>query len=165
MTQQRRPYIPASDADYVAPGARQLSTDFNESELMPRTGTLIPECLIPEVEVFLEKGIQVFRTFVGRPVTVISAYRPPRYNQYVGGAPRSFHMWGHVHGDEVRAEAADGGRPGFAIDFVVAGYTSGQVYQIMEGLIRIGAIPEGGLGHYDNFVHYDNRGYKARWRG
>ena len=33
----------------------------------------------------------------------------------------------------------------------------------IEALIELEYIPEGGLGIYNTFVHYDIRGYKARW--
>ena len=51
---------------------------------------------------------------------------------------------------------------GNASDVVISGYTDSEVADIIEGLIRIGVVEEGGLGRYNTFTHYDRRGTKAR---
>ena len=40
-----------------------------------------------------------------------------------------------------------------------------EVFVIIEDLIDMGHMLQGGLGLYDTFVHYDIRKTKARWNG
>jgi uncharacterized protein YcbK (DUF882 family) len=49
----------------------------------------------------------------------------------------------------------------------VKGVEPAEVAEILEQLIADGVIPQGGIGVYpsQNFVHYDVRGKKARWKG
>ena len=76
---------------------------------------------------------------------IISGYRTLEYNTKIGGAKRSLHL---------TAKAAD---------IVVPGLTSLEVRDIILDLIKEGKISKGGVGIYPTFVHYDVRGYKARW--
>ncbi len=88
-------------------------------------------------------------TCVERPVTVISAYRDLEYNRKIGSNDTSRHVYGN------------------AADIRVEGMTPSEVYEIVEDMIGGGLIPQGGLGLYrkSNFVHYDTRGFEARWEG
>ncbi len=92
-----------------------------------------------------------------RIVTSInSGYRSPVYNCTIGGATNSMHKTGG---------AVDIGLPilpNFQTQSPI------QLYAIILELIVNKKIPEGGVGLYNSFVHYDIRGYndpskKARW--
>ena len=72
-------------------------------------------------------------------------YRSLEYNTKIKGAKRSQHMV---------AKAAD---------IIVPGMTSLEVRDIILELIREGKMEKGGVGIYPTFVHYDVRGYNARW--
>ena len=52
---------------------------------------------------------------------------------------------------------------GMAVDFFVPGMTTKQVRDVIEKLISEGKMKQGGIGNYATWVHYDNRGTKARW--
>ena len=41
--------------------------------------------------------------------------------------------------------------------------TAAALHTIILGLILDGTIPDGGVGLYDTFVHYDQRTKPARW--
>lgn len=82
----------------------------------------------------------------GRPIHINSGYRTPEHNREVGGTPGSMHQYG------VAADISCHQNPHF-------------VWSEIESLIRQGLMREGGLGLYAGHVHYDTRGYKARWEG
>jgi uncharacterized protein YcbK (DUF882 family) len=91
--------------------------------------------------------LQILRNYIGKPITVNSAYRSQEYNASIGGAKNSQHIMGR------------------AADIVVKGMSSLAVHTTIELLIEKGDMLQGGLGLYDSFVHYDIRGTKARWDG
>jgi uncharacterized protein YcbK (DUF882 family) len=74
---------------------------------------------------------------------ITSIYRTKEQNRAVGGSPTSLHLQAK------------------AVDMKTA--TTWKLAREIERLIKIGVLPEGGLGIYDNHVHYDWRGTKARW--
>lgn len=79
------------------------------------------------------------------PIKITSGYRNEAHNKSVGGAKNSQHLYGK------------------ASDIKVRGFTPSQVYSTIIRLIDEGKIKQGGVGKYNTFVHYDIRGYKARW--
>ena len=91
--------------------------------------------------------LQILRNYIGKPITINSAYRSEEYNKSIGGAKNSQHIMGR------------------AADIVVKGMTPLAVHTTIELLIEKGDMLQGGLGLYDSFVHYDIRGTKARWDG
>ena len=91
--------------------------------------------------------LQILRNYIGKPITVNSAYRSQEYNASIGGAKNSQHIMGR------------------AADIVVKGMSPLAVHTTIELLIEKGDMLQGGLGLYDSFVHYDIRGTKARWDG
>jgi len=126
----------------------QLSKNFYLYEFDCRDGTPVPEEKVEGLEAFTEKNLQPLREFLGSTVFITSAYRTPEYNKAVGGVDGSYHLYD---------------KDAFAVDLMVQGVEPPLVKVIIEGLIRLGVMEEGGLGLYKNFVHYDNRGYRARW--
>ena len=146
------------DADEDAP--IQLSKNFWLREFHhPRAD--IPEELVPALEGFVQKNVQKIRDFFNTPMSILSGYRPPKYNQRPGQAKYSYHQYGHVtrKGEPVQEEASVKNRPGkFAVDIQVRGVQPIFVYQAILGLMRLGVIEKGAVIAYKNFVHYDNRG-------
>jgi uncharacterized protein YcbK (DUF882 family) len=122
----------------------KLTENFDIKEWRCHDGTDVPYNLVDNVKA-LAVNLQVLRETVGRPVNIISGYRNPSYNKRIGGAKRSYHM---------KAMAAD---------IRVKGMTPAEVKAAIEGLISDGKMEQGGLGLYKSFVHYDNRGRRARW--
>ena len=121
-----------------------LTKNFSKSEFECNDGGEKPQEVFDNVEVHAY-NLQTIRDFCDASVTINSAYRSPSYNKKVGGATKSQHLTGN------------------ASDITIKGYTPDEVADIIEGLIRIDAIEEGGVGRYDTFTHYDRRGTKARW--
>jgi uncharacterized protein YcbK (DUF882 family) len=78
------------------------------------------------------------------PVTVISGFRTPAWNERVHGAPHSWHVY----------LAA---RPGAAADVWCA---HGSAREWAHHLDQLGA---GGIGTYASHVHVDTRPGRARW--
>jgi uncharacterized protein YcbK (DUF882 family) len=91
-------------------------------------------------------NLQVLRDYLKSSITINSGYRSPAWNTKVGGVKNSQHVLGK------------------AADIVVKGFTPIQIAQTIETLIASGKMKQGGIGIYPNFVHYDVRGSKARWR-
>lgn len=109
------------------------------------------ECDMP-LEVYeniikLASQLQFLRDYTGRPITINSAYRCPEHNAKVGGSKTSQHLLGK------------------AADISIQSLKPAEVFVLIEDLIDMGHMLQGGLGLYDTFVHYDIRKTKARWNG
>ncbi len=93
--------------------------------------------------------LQFLRDYTGRPITINSAYRCPEHNAKVGGSKTSQHLLGK------------------AADITIQSLKPAEVYALIEELIDMGHMLQGGLGLYEKkgFVHYDIRKTKARWNG
>lgn len=123
-----------------------MTKNFKLSEFRCRDGTDVPDDLMDSVRE-LVKNLQVIRDHIDRPIHVISGYRTPKYNRKIGGAKKSQHM---------KAKAAD---------LRVKGMTPKELREVIINLIKEGKIKTGGVGLYTSFVHYDTRGWNARWKG
>ena len=107
------------------------------------------DCEMPQ-EVYeniikLSQQLQLLRDYTGRPITINSAYRSPEHNAKIGGVKTSQHLLGK------------------AADITIQSLKPAEVYRIIEDLIEMGEMLQGGLGLYDTFVHYDVRRTRARW--
>lgn len=122
----------------------KLTPNFSLSEFGCKDGTAVPQKYIANVTK-LAKNLQVLRDHVKKPVVLNSAYRSPAYNRKIGGAPASQHLTAS------------------ASDIRIAGMTSKQVHATILQLIAEGKMHNGGLGLYNNFVHYDIRSKPTRW--
>ena len=123
-----------------------LSKNFKKSEFRCRDGSDVPPELMDNLRELVE-NLQVIRDHINKPVRVISGYRTPKYNRRIGGARRSQHM---------KAKAAD---------LRVRGVSAAELREIILKLIKEKKIKKGGVGIYRTFVHYDTRGWNARWTG
>ena len=123
-----------------------LTHSFSLSEFACHDGTPVPAELLPNVQQ-LANNLEVLRDRVGVPIHIVSGYRTPAHNALVDGAGHSQHML---------AKAAD---------IQVQGMAPKQVCALVKQLIADGQMAQGGVGLYDNWVHYDVRGTPARWGG
>ena len=126
----------------------QITSHFNMSEFKCKDGTEVPDDLQGNA-IALALALERLREEVKEPIHIISGYRTQKYNRECGGSAKSQHL---------KAKAAD---------IRVRGFAASDVATIIEELIASGTIPQGGVGTYEmqNFVHYDVRGKKARWKG
>ncbi len=116
-------------------------SEFNSHDGSPMT---------PAVEMNIVKLIgilEVIREACGnKPMSITSGYRSKQHNINVGGAKNSQHVYGR------------------AADFKVKGMTPKAVSGVVERLIAEGKIPDGGVGLYKTWLHYDF--YRPRrWNG
>lgn len=89
----------------------------------------------------LVRALEVIRAeFGGKPVRIVSAYRPLEYNRKIGSEDTSQHVQGR------------------AADFVIDGVDPGVIWDRMIALRHVGRIEIGGAGVYDTFNHIDVRG-------
>lgn len=124
----------------------KLTRNFALSEFQCRDGSL-PEGELLENCQELADNLQVLRDHIGKPINIISGYRPPAYNKKIGGAKRSQHLLAR------------------AADIKVSGMAPAEVHATVIKLIKAGKMKQGGVGKYSTFVHYDTRGTAARWSG
>lgn len=122
----------------------KLTKDFSKKEFDCKDGSEMPASVLANIKLVANE-LQIVRDYIGKPIVINSGYRSPNYNKKVGGAKNSQHLLGK------------------ASDIRIAGKTPLEIYLILEHLIAIGKIKQGGLGLYNTFVHYDIRGFKTRW--
>lgn len=122
----------------------ELTKNFKLSEFQSKDKAPMPHDVYLNI-VKLAGQLQILRKHLKKPIKINSAYRSPAHNAKVGGVPNSQHVFGK------------------AADIVVKGLSPRMVYAAIEQLISDGDMSQGGLGLYDSFVHYDHRGYRARW--
>lgn len=122
----------------------RLTKNFYKSEFDSKDGAEMPKEVFDNI---LKVAIQLqqLRDFLGKPIKVNSGYRSPEHNASIGGVKNSRHVLGQ------------------AADIKVKGIKPKKLYGIIENLINQGDMLQGGLGLYKTFVHYDIRGYRARW--
>ena len=90
-------------------------------------------------------ALEVIRAeFGGKPVNIISGYRPLAYNRKLGSDDTSQHVQGR------------------AADFQIAGVAPKAIWDRMLALRHVGRIEIGGAGVYDEFCHIDVRGGSLR---
>ena len=124
----------------------KLTNNFGLSEFKCNDGSLPRGEELANCQELAE-NLQILREHLGRPIRIISGYRPPEYNRRIGGAKRSQH---------IAAKAAD---------IKVTGMAPAEVHAVVLKLIKSGEMKQGGVGKYSTFVHYDIRGTAARWSG
>ena len=121
-----------------------MTKNFSEEEFNCMDGSMMPINVYHNM-IKVANQLQTLRNYIGKPITVNSAYRSEDYNKVIGGVKNSQHIMGR------------------AADIVVKGMTPLEVHTTIELLIEKGDMLQGGLGLYDTFVHYDIRGTRARW--
>jgi len=131
----------------------QLTKNFHVNEWKCKDGTPVPREWWVRVK-RLALNLEVLRAELGgRPIKIMSGYRPLAYNVKVGGAVSSQHIYAR------------------AADIKVQGMKAEDVANAIEGLVRTGGMKIGGLGVYPRrprwrgWVHVDTRKAKARWQG
>ncbi len=124
----------------------KITENFKREEFDCTDGTDYPKAWITRKLLPLCQALEKIREALGgKSIVITSGYRTENYNQKIGGSKNSYHV------------------QGLAVDFKVAGVKASVVYDQIEKLIEDKIIPEGGLGKYPTWVHYDQRGFKARW--
>ena len=123
-----------------------MTKNFSLKEFNSKDGSKMPSEVYLNI-VKLVGQLQFLRNYTGRAITVNSAYRSPEHNSKIGGALSSQHLLGK------------------AADITIEGLKPAEVYRLIDELIGMGLMLQGGLGLYEKkgFVHYDIRKTKARW--
>lgn len=123
----------------------RLTENFTRQEFDCKDGTPVPVQYYGNVRELAE-NLQVLRDYIEEPVMVTgSGYRTVTHNKKVGGAKASLHLT--ASGADINAR----------------NYSPAELAAVIERLITDGRMKQGGLGVYKGFVHYDIRGYRARW--
>jgi len=121
-----------------------MTKNFKLKEFECNDGSKMPLEVYENV-IKLANQLQFLRDYTGRPISINSAYRSTEHNAKVGGSKTSQHLLGK------------------AADITIQSLKPAEVFMIIEELIDMGHMLQGGLGLYDTFVHYDIRKSKARW--
>jgi uncharacterized protein YcbK (DUF882 family) len=123
-----------------------MTKNFSLKEFNSKDGSKMPSEVYLNI-VKLVGQLQFLRDYTGRAITVNSAYRSPEHNSKIGGSLSSQHLLGK------------------AADITIEGLKPAEVYRLIDELIDMGLMLQGGLGLYEKkgFVHYDIRKTKARW--
>ena len=123
-----------------------MTKNFNISEFNSKDGSKMPSDVFLNM-IKLANQLQILRDYTGRAITVNSGYRSPKHNAKIGGSLSSQHLLGK------------------AADITIKDLKPAEVFMIINELIDMGLMLQGGLGLYEKkgFVHYDIRKTKARW--
>jgi len=124
-----------------------MTKNFKLKEFKCKCGCDMPLEVYENI-IKLSNQLQFLRDYTGRPITINSAYRCPKHNAKISGSSKkSQHMLGK------------------AADITIQSLKPAQVFIIIEDLIDMGHMLQGGLGLYEKkgFTHYDIRKTKARW--
>jgi uncharacterized protein YcbK (DUF882 family) len=128
---------------------RRFTKNFSVDELACKDGTPVPDKFYGNAQAICERA-QKLRDLLGISIQVQSGYRTESHNKKVGGAENSAHLTAS------------------ALDLSCHGWTAEQLTALYEGLIRLGVVPDGGLGTYPRsnggWIHLDTRAPR-RWRG
>lgn len=124
----------------------KLTKNFTIAEFESHDGASMPPDAKKNIQE-LAKNLQVIRDYVGKPLKINSGYRSPGQNEKVNGRSQSRHLIGQ------------------AADFTITGMTTSEILAVVEKLIALKKIKQGGVGYYPTWIHYDIRGTKARWNG
>lgn len=122
----------------------KLTKNFSLNEFSSRDGSQMGSVARNNIQILAE-NLQRLRDYLGVPIHISSGYRSYSHNKAVGGKKNSFHL------------------KGMAADIVVKNMKPKKVRKAILKLIKVGGMSEGGIGIYNGFVHYDIRGYQARW--
>lgn len=122
-----------------------ITENFSWDEANCKDGTQVPEGLKKNV-IKVAENMEVLRKALGVPIHVNSWYRSKKYNSKLPGASKNSQ---HLQGK--------------AMDIWITNLPPITIYIVIEALIRLGMMEQGGLGVYNTFVHYDVRGTVARW--
>lgn len=121
-----------------------LTPHFRKAEARCKDGTPVPSSLMGKCRNHAFNLEKLRHALGDRPIQIISWYRTPAYNRRIGGASQSMHM---------RAIATDHSR-----EWV---NRMGRQRVLANGNQIFHA---GGMGTYPyGSMHFDTRGYKARW--
>lgn len=121
-----------------------MTKNFKLKEFNCKDGSKMPIEVYENI-IKLANQLQFLRDYTGRAITVNSAYRSPEHNAKIGGSKTSQHLLGK------------------AADITIESMKPREVFVLIEDLIDLGLMLQGGLGLYDTFVHYDIRKTRARW--
>jgi len=137
----------------------KLTANFKALEFACKDGTPVPQTYLGNLKA-LALCLERVREKFDRPVRVISGYRTLAYNDRCGGSKPKKNADGSI-------VTGTGSKHLFAMaaDIQIKGVEPAKVAEAIEELIEAGKIPEGGLGVYKTFCHYDHRLKKARWVG
>lgn len=122
----------------------RLTKNFTKVEFESRDGSQMPDAVFENIKE-LVGYVQIIRDYIGKPIHINSGYRSVQHNENIGGVKNSFHT------------------KGMAVDMSVKGLSPRKLSRVIKRLIYLGRIKKGGVGIYNGFVHYDMRGYNARW--
>lgn len=114
----------------------QLTKNFSLREYQCKCDS--QSCDYTLVDLDLIVKLQELRDTMKIPLRVTSGYRCETHNAIIGGSPTSQH------------------KLGTAADIVPLKGTLQQVYDAASAIFD-------GIGTYNNFIHLDVRGYRARW--
>lgn len=117
------------------------SIHLSWNELKCKDGTPYPPEWRGDRALALAETFEVIREGLGgKPLRVLSAYRPKAYNRKIGGAQNSQHIQGR------------------ALDIAHPTMTPDEVYDAIKKMFVAGKLPHlGGLGLYQTFTHFDIR--------
>lgn len=143
----------------------RISTHFSVEEFDCHNGTRVPAWTIPRLREWARVWGEPLRARFG-PVTVLSGYRTHNYNEQVGGARSSY----HVYDARARGKGVQLPGHGVAVDVRCARGTAADWASWARGTNRprsyLSASGRGGVGLYvaSRFVHLDT-GPRRDWRG
>jgi uncharacterized protein YcbK (DUF882 family) len=130
----------------------RLSANFTVEEFDCHDGTKIESRDYEGLKALCEIYLEPLRSKFGT-VTVNSGFRTPSYNESIGGASNSYHIYTYHNGNDQ------------ASDVMCVKGTPSDWHAFLNNIRQTKRGGNGGLGLYPTFVHVDMRDYPSSWKG
>lgn len=122
----------------------KITQHFSSDEFKCKDGTLYPAKWIETKLRPLCKALERIRAINNQALHIDSGYRTPFWNNTI------YHAMGKPPTKSKHCE-------GIAADISLDGVNAHQLFNAVEMLIKDGILPNGGLGLYRSWIHYDLR--------
>lgn len=139
-------YSPSAVKKELNKTGMPIDKDWQATQHFSWTELLLHQKEIPSIQVLenllqVTKILEIYREklFFNSPITITSGWRSVSYNEKIGGARNSQHVLGN------------------AIDFVVKGFSTQRIYDLLD------KVHFGGLEFAPSWTHIDTRGKVERF--
>ena len=145
----------------------QITKNFQLKEFNCKCGCEMPTDIVEQITELAE-NLQIIRDSIPniKSLIVVSGYRCIDYNNNLREQTLAYNKKNPDRKRKLPAKKSQhlsGKAADIQVNLENKKMDTADIYNVIEDLTVKKKIKQGGLGLYNNFVHYDIRGTKARW--